>query len=305
MPRRNWATVITRYDLEWAAKYRPTWDFSLFWHSEEQFINIAEIVRGESAKLDAADLVQTGKFAQTITKSIGMHSGFASCDGSLTAAEKQGTEHLGVFGPYWEGHALNFKSGDYGNRFTEPKATQDLSYFLSPQEDEPDAEARCIQFVKALFHAAMGSKPPGMDFTILPSSLVVANERPVRIRAAKGRAVRFIDLRIEWTSTSGKRIVIIIEAKFKHKGSASQLRIYRNAIRRKEADVAYLYFFYLTKDARTEPGIRSVHWHPVSWFGLLRHWESGLATENISHGPDGFSSFRRALWDNCYKREEQ
>lgn len=210
---------------------------------------------------------------------------------------------LGLFG-FHPRHGLTH--GDhlpFAAKFLEPVSSSGLAVFLGTNayHNAATSEARSRAFAAALIDAAnclraYDEPPVSLPLDIAPGSLSVRKEVGTGLRQRGKRG--FIDLLLTWTTPAGKRVALAVE--FKHGAglSTDQLRPYSTYLRQAfpEAEIAS---FYVTPDGQAPSGATSRAWQAVSWFHLLRRFETYLADQParpLRADLDPFDLFRRQQW---------
>lgn len=210
---------------------------------------------------------------------------------------------LGVFGFHPRHGLYHDDLLPFAAKFLEPVSSSGLATFLAPnrRHGAASAEDRSRAFVAALVDAANLQRPIGadrlaVDLNMRPGSLSVRNEVMVRRDRVKKRC--FIDLHIHWLTAAGTPVHVGVEFKHGSRLSANQLAPYRAFLIRQAAGGPVL-TFYVTPDGHEPTGLSARAWRPVSWFQLLRRFETYLSQQSVrSIGAeiDPFDLFRRQQW---------
>ena len=210
---------------------------------------------------------------------------------------------LGLFG-FHPRHGLTH--GDhlpFAAKFLEPVSSSGLAVFLGTNayHNAATSEARSRAFAAALIDAAnclraYDEPPVALPLDMAPGSLNVRKEVGTGLRQRGKRG--FIDLLLTWTTPAGTPVALAVE--FKHGAglSADQLRPYSTYLRQAfpEAEVAS---FYVTPDGQAPSGATARAWRAVSWFHLMRRFETYLADQParpLRADLDPFDLFRRQQW---------
>ncbi len=210
---------------------------------------------------------------------------------------------LGLFG-FHPRHGLTH--GDhlpFAAKFLEPVSSKGLAIFLgrNAYHDAATSEARTRAFAAALIDAAnclryVEEPPISLPLDIAPGSLSVEKEVGTGLRQRGKRGS--IDLLLTWETPAGKPVALAVE--FKHWAglSVDQLRPYSQYLRQEYPD-AEVASFYVTPDGHAASGATSRAWRAVSWFHLLRRFETYLADQParpLRADLDPFDLFRRQQW---------
>lgn len=273
--------AVSPRDLALVAGWQPGWDFAL---SAFDPVALRETLAPTVPPLKPA-LEELAPSLERLVGGIGLEAGFGD-----------------LFGTMWPGHGLaQTRTLLFGESLTEPLATRRMAFFLSPQSNpEPVAMVRAHAFATALL-AEAGIRWPLPEMA--PGTLVVKAE--LGMRGPDG-AKRQADLWLEWLSPEGKLRCLVVEAKIDAPDRPGQLKAYRDHLRSRISGKrsAQGWCVYLTLDGRRPPPRERAGWLSASWFGLLRRWESLLATDplhrssidpELSAFPD-FDGFRHSLW---------
>lgn len=281
--------AVSPRDLALVAGWRPGWDFTL---PPIDLAAARETVAPTAPPVKPA-LDMLAPSVDKLTASIGLEAGFGP-----------------LFGTLWPGHGLaQTRTLLFGETLTEPLATRRMAFFLSPQTNpEPLAMVRAHTFATALL-AEAGIRWPLPE--VAPDTLVVKAELGM---TAKDGAKRQADLWLEWRSPEGKLRCLVVEAKIDAPDRPGQLRAYRDYLRSRVSGKrrAKGWCVYLTLDGRKPPPRERAGWLSASWFGLLRRWESLLATDPLHRSPidpelsayPDFDGFRHSLWQELASLED-
>ena len=185
-----------------------------------------------------------------------------------------------------------------GYRLREPDVTRELERLMGPAAGRRGRE-RAIGFLRL---ATEGSRSEALREAITDHirptvkaehPILVPQRRVIAAEPLLGSAGRRIDLLFEWpVGTTGRRAVVVVEAKLGAGVSDGQLRAYRvEALRRARGGPVGLVLLTAWADAAEQ---RYPSWAGVRWFKLLRRWESVLA-EAGDDDPE-FARVRAHLW---------
>src|SRR5690554_1423243 len=195
------------------------------------------------------------------------------------------------------GHAFNAPSINWGFNLTEPQCTKALAHFLCADGNAELSRVRCAAFVRALYRAAGISTGNCLKLEkVEPGSLKVEAERAV----GKKR----IDLALEWkeeaTNGESDQRLILIEGKFNHHVTKSQLSIYRQFANRHVKSPARALFLVI--DRMTSHTARMLNynreWIPLTWRALIRRLEIEMASLEVPPDHD-FARLRKTIWEMC------
>lgn len=200
----------------------------------------------------------------------------------------------GLYGPDTQMHAFCHHDYQKGFRLQEPQLTGAMKYLLSPSTAGREVGVmRCRAFVKSLFRAS--GLADEMEAFDLPSM-----DGTLKVTAEENR----IDLLFQWSTADKSLRLVAVEVKLGHTVTSGQLPRYKGIVEKKgrsEGSCSKLFVLARHFDGINAKKLKlNKKWAPVTWWGLLRHWELelklALANSDMKDENKDFPCLRRAMW---------
>jgi len=186
-----------------------------------------------------------------------------------------------IFGELNSSHPFRY-ANQIGFDVTEPQITKGIAYFIDPLVQGEKGTRHLVAFIYALLGSQSKNKK-------LLGSLSSSTAHAFQVKAEFSIENKRADIFMRWKDKK-ELFGVIVEAKFGHKVTDSQLSPYKDYFKDHEKEHYALILLTLTGE-NAPRGFSD--WQPKSWFAVMKHWEQHLTKKNEV----GFSFLRQFIWN--------